>query len=136
MITLSEISKEEFNEGFPNYYFDNSPFPFRIFIIYKEKEAVGILILEERDADFVEMSLTIFEEYQNKILFKKNLLNIINFPFKIGYKKAITWTKLKSWSKLLERFKEYGVRKIEKPSFFDEDCDKIWFQKEIDIENV
>ena len=132
MITLSEISKEDFKKNFSNYYFEDSPFPYRIFIIYKEyKYEAGLLILEEREKDFVEMSLTIFEKYQNKILFKSNLLNIINFPFQIGYKKAITWTKLKSWVKLLERFQEYGVRKIEKPSSFDNDADKIWFQKEL-----
>jgi len=103
--------------------------PFRCFSIIKENQEVGLMCIGEKDKETAESSLYIFKNFKFKVLFKNNLIKIINFPFNLGYKKVIASTKIRSLARLLECFSFEGVQLLE--NFFEDDSDKekFWFCK-------
>lgn len=126
MIKIIEISKENMQFKYKNFL-SQRDYPINFFCIEKNNIESGLIALEDIGDKSAEISLTIFKEYRYKILFKNSLSYIINFPFSLGYDRVITWTKLKSWVKLLSSFSDEGVKKLDVK--LDEDIDKIWFEK-------
>lgn len=126
MIKIIEIPREEMELKYKNFL-SQRRYPIKFFCIEKNNVESGLIALEDIGNKSAEISLTIFKEYRHKILFKNSLSYIINFPFSLGYNRVITWTKLKSWVKLLSSFYDEGVKKLDVK--LDEDIDKIWFEK-------
>lgn len=104
-------------------------YPFDCFSLIRNNEEVGLMCISDRGKEIAEISLSIFKNYRYKVLSKNIFLKIINFPFNLGYKKVIAYTKIKSFARLLERFSFYGVKLLENGLEEDSDKEKIWFSK-------
>jgi len=128
MIEIIELTLDEFMEKFPQYQIETE-YPIRYFILLNNYWEVGLFIIEEIEDGVAQVSLTIFKEYRFKTLFKDTLLKIANFPFSLGFKKVITWTKRKSWIKLFKSLHEEGIMEMEYRVTHDPDETKVWFEK-------
>lgn len=113
-----------------------SKYPVRFFLILKRGIEVGMIGLEEVDKEVAELSLTVFRPYQYTVLSYTSLQDIFNFPFSLGFKKVIGWTRRKSWIKLLKQFKPLGIRFMDKPPEHDQEEGKFWYENVKDKENV
>jgi len=130
MIKLIELTLDEFMDKFPQYNIETK-YPVRYFLILKNDWKVGLFAIEEIEDGVAEMSLTIFKEHRFNILFKETLLKIINFPFSLGFKKVIGWTKRRSWIKLLNSLKDEGINMLDFKPIHDLDEDKFWYEKKV-----
>lgn len=105
------------------------------YFIIKKGIKVGIYCIMKITDEICEIALEIFEKSRYKVISRQTICFLIDFPFSLGFKKVITWTQMDSWIKLLNKFKYYGINRIENPSH-DLDNEKIWFGKEIGFKNV
>lgn len=127
MIKIIEITFDEFIHRFPQHYVEQK-YPVRYFIILNNDLEVGLFGIAQIEQGVADLSLKIFREYRFKTLFKNNFIYIINYPFLLGFKKVIGWTKNKSLIKLLFRMKKYGVYSMDKKPTHDLDEDKFWYE--------
>lgn len=128
MIKIIELPLDEFIDRFSQYQIETE-YPIRYFVLLKDDFEVGLFAIEEIEDGVAMLSLTIFKEHRFKTLFKETLLKIANFPFSLGFKKVITWTKRKSWIKLFKSLHGEGIREMEYRVTHDLDETKVWFEK-------
>ncbi len=130
MIDLMKIEKEDYQEV---------PFIMEkgveYFFIIKNGIRAGIYAVIKITDDICEIALTIFKKSRYTVISRNSICFFIDFPFSLGFKKVITWSKMKTWINLLNKFEYYGIYKIDKPDY-DSDIKKIWFGKEIGASNV
>lgn len=105
------------------------------FFIIKNGIRAGIYAVIKITDDMCEVALTIFKKSRYKVISRNSICFLIDFPFSLGFKKVITWSKMNTWINLLNKFEYYGIYKIDNPAY-DLDSNKIWFGKEIGFKNV
>ncbi len=48
----------------------------------------------------------------------------------MGFAKLYTWTRLKSWQTLFQRFETLGIQRLESLPYWDNEEGKVWFVKQ------
>ncbi len=119
---LKSISIDDFQRRFPQFYHENTQY----FMVMKDDHEAGIYGIIKRDQNVCEVSITIFKEFRYKVLSKKTILYLTDFPFSLGFDKVITWSCNKGWIKVLTSLKKYGIF----PLTQNDPSGKIWFYKE------
>ena len=126
-LQFKELTHEEALQKLP--ITELGRFPLRFFVIEKDKEEVGAVVLEEIEKGIAELSLTVFPRHRFKVLNMSSIADIFDFPLILGFKKVIGWTKRNSWKKVLKRIK--GVRFTDKRPAHCSDEDKFWYEKTV-----
>lgn len=121
-IVFRPLSEQEFRErtgGMDPPYTHN-------FILMKENEEVGFYGITDHGKSTGEIHLYIKDEYKHKIISKKILLEIIDYPFCLGFSTVIGYTEIKSFARLLGLFQKYDIFKINKEY---QGGQRTWFYK-------
>lgn len=119
---LKSISDEDFYKRFPEFYHQNTQY----FMVMKDNQEAGIYGIITLDQNVCEVAITIFKEFRYKVLSKKTILYLTDFPFSLGFDKVITWSCNKGWIKVLTSLKKYGIFPLTR----NDPSAKIWFYKE------
>lgn len=122
MIILKPISDQDFQVKFPQFYKQNTQY----FMVMKDDHEAGIYGIITRDQNVCEVAITIFKEFRYKVLSKKTILYLTDFPFSLGFDKVITWSCNKGWIKVLSSLKKYNIFPLDQ----NQDSPKVWFYKE------
>jgi len=119
---LKSISIDSFQEKFPEFYHPDTQY----FMVMKDEYEAGIYGVITHDRNVCEVAITIFKEFRYKVLSKKTILYLTDFPFSLGFDKVITWSCNKGWIKVLTSLKKYGIFPLNQNDI----SGKIWFYKE------
>ena len=154
------LTLEETRQHYPRYARED----ITCFLIVKEKTqktgknvppkgAVGLYGLIDRGVDPLtgeslgEGFLTIFPAFQFRVLNKRFFAALFDHALSCGFAKVYTWTRLKSWQKLFQRFESLGIHRLDSPPPWDEESEdstqrnsvqvpamnaKVWFSKRKD----
>lgn len=147
------LTLEEIRQHYPRYARED----IQCFLVVKDapnscSEPVGLYGLIDRGGDTMsgarqgEGFLTIFPAFQFRVLNKRFFAALFDHALNMGFAKVYTWTRLKSWQKLFQRFEGWGIERLESPPPWDEergengkaDCRaqvpsmnaKVWFVKQ------
>lgn len=124
--TFKEIDGQEVKETHPKLFREDILY----YSILKDGEKAGFYGIIDRGNSIAETFITVFEDYKYKIINKNSIFYMMNRPFFLGFKDTWTWTRWKSWVKLLKRFEIEGVElQLTPPSWDKNDNTKIWFRK-------
>jgi polyhydroxyalkanoate synthesis regulator protein len=109
-----------------NYIVDNAIY----FMIKRDNDLVGFSGLRMIEKDKGLFFIFIFKKYRNMAIGIDFLTQLIDFYGTLDIPLIYIDTKWKSWVKVLERFKDRGIEKLDKSPFnFDDDKNKTWFLK-------
>lgn len=131
-IFLEEIDMKKSFDKYAPYFSSEKISPLnKLFLIKKDNAEVGLFAIEPLTDETAQSSLVIFPEYRYQVLTKNILIFLSNYPFLHGFKEHICWTKLKSFSKVINSLKKYGISSISCPiQAYSKDKEKNWFKKE------
>lgn len=122
-IVFKLLSEQEFRERTKGM---DPPHTYN-FILMKRDEEVGLYGITDRGNSTGEIHLEIRDEYKYKIISKNILLEIIDYPFSLGFSMVIGYTEIKSFARLLTLFQKYGIKKINKEYHGGQ---RTWFYKQ------
>ena len=131
-IRFIPLTPEETRKWHPQYVRDD----ITCFEILKNQTSVGLYGLIDRGIDQItkayqaEAFLTIFPAFRYRTLSKGFFLGLFDHAFDSGFEAVYTWTRLSSWQKVLGRFTNLGIHRLETPPPWDPELTKIWFAKE------
>ncbi len=74
--------------------------------------------------------LTIFPAFRYRVLSKCFFAALFDHALSCGFAKVYTWTRLKSWQKLFQRFESLGIQCLDMPPPWNRDGSKLWFVKQ------
>ncbi len=104
-IKFIDISPLEVKACFP-YFYD----PQRVFFeIFKESKTIALYAIKDISEGICEISLYVHEDSRREIT-KKVVLECLSFPFRLGFKKIMISTDLKSVETLLKKMEKIGVK--------------------------
>ena len=131
------LTYQETRQHYPRYAREE----IQCFLVVKDapnscSEPVGLYGLIDRGLDPLtgeslgEGFLTIFPAFQFRVLNKRFFKALFDHALSYGFAKVYTWTRLKSWQKLLQRFEGWGIERLENPPRWDNEEGKVWFVKQ------
>ncbi len=148
------LTYQEILQHYPRYARED----IQCFLIVKNspnrcREPVGLYGLIDRGVDsrtgenLGEGFLTIFPAFQFRVLSKHFFTALFDHALSMGFAKVYTWTRLKSWQKLFQRFETLGIERLDHLPGWDEESEdstkenssqvpamnaKVWFSKRKD----
>ena len=136
-LSFQRLSPEQTRQHYPRYARED----IECFLIVKDapnscSEPMGLYGLIDRGVDKMtgerhgEGFLTIFPAFQFRVLNQRFFVALFDHALSCGFAKVYTWTRLKSWQKLFQRFESLGVQRLDTPPPWDGDGSKLWFVKQ------
>lgn len=138
-LSFQRLSSEQTRQHYPRYHRED----ITCFLIVKDalnpcSGPVGLYGLIDRGCDPLtgetqgEGFLTIFPAFRYRVLNKHFFQALFDHALNCGFAKVYTWTCLKSWQKLFQRFEGWGIERLESPPRWDNEEGKVWFVKQQD----
>ena len=131
------LTYQESRQHYPRYARED----IQCFLIVKNaanpcSESVGLYGLIDRGLDPLtgenqgEGFLTIFPDFRYRVLKRHFFTALFDHALSCGFAKVYTWTRLKSWQKLFQRFESLGIQCLDMPPPWNRDGSKLWFVKQ------
>ena len=122
--SFQPASSQEIKRTYPYLFREDTLY----FYIVKNDNIAGIYGIIDRKIGCAEVFLTVFEQYRFKVINKSTIDLIVNTPFNFGFTQVWSWTRHRSWIKVLQRLKD--IDQIAPPSWDLKDATKNWFKRE------